>query len=70
VVEAFTMGIKQCLVVTRFDLDAKAELQMAIEVHQMRIDIIQEGDFGRQPQSHRQASAERLNIASFVVLLP
>src|SRR5690606_19797178 len=60
-VETAAVGVVEIPVVTHFDGELQAFAYPTIEIDQVRVDVIQSGMFGQQPQGHGHAAAEGLH---------
>src|SRR5690606_11922550 len=60
-VEAAAVGVVEIPVVTHLDGELQALAYPPIEIDQVRVDVIQNGMFGQQPQGHGHAAAEGLH---------
>ena len=60
---------EQGAVVLHLQTRPQAALQPAVEIHRVRVEVVQQGALGSQPQGHRQAAAQRLDQSPVTVRL-
>jgi len=69
-IEARAMRVEKSAVVASIDLNRQATSHLPVEIHQMRIDVIQQGSLRLQSQRNCQPAAEWLNITTILICAP
>ena len=69
-VESLTMTIKERFVVSHLHPHSQTVLHLAVEIYQMRVDVVQQCMFWLQAKSYREAAAEWFHIPSLFVCFP
>ena len=64
------MSIEELLVVTHFDAQRESLLKMAVEVDEMRIDVVEQRTPGLQTKRDGEPAAKRLDVSPRRVSLP
>src|SRR5690606_13805217 len=69
-VETAAVGVVEIPVVTHFDGELQALTYPTIEIDQVRVDVVQNGMFGQQPQGHGPSAPVVLNeTVSYIHLI-